>query len=384
MSSQTRRVLLAPDKFKGCLTAVEVAGAVAAGLQDRRPDLEVVTVPVADGGDGTVAAAVSTGFSFVELTTVGPTGLAVETGYAVQGDRAVVELADVVGLGRLPGGRFDPLGSSTFGLGVAARAAIDNGATEIVLGLGGSASTDGGAGLVQALGASLTDTDGNELPPGGGALTRLHRLDVSALQARIAGVRFVVACDVDNPLLGANGAVAVFGPQKGADAAALEQLERGLSVWARLVADTMGVDLANTPGAGAAGGTAFAALALLGAELRPGIELVLDLVGFDRLLDGADLVITGEGSLDEQSLAGKAPIGVAQAAARARPPVPVIAVAGRTDLSIERLQAAGIRRAYPLAALEPDPAKSIAEAAALLRTVGSTIAEDWLLAPAAR
>lgn len=370
------RVLLAPDKFKGSLTAAEVADAVAAGLRDRRPDLDVVQVPVADGGDGTVAAALGAGFTFVEVVTVGPTGLPVHTGYAVQGSRAVVELADVVGLVRLPGGRLDPLGASTFGLGVVVRDALDRGATEIVLGLGGSASTDGGAGLAQALGASLTDADGRDLPLGGAALSRLHRLDLTALRARVEGVRFVVACDVDNPLLGPTGASAVFGPQKGAGPADVEQLDAALAVWATVVAETTGTDLADQPGAGAAGGSGFAALALLDAELRPGIEMVLDLVGLRELLDGADLVVTGEGSLDEQSLSGKAPVGVARAAAAAR--VPVVAVAGRSLLSPEQLHGAGISRAYPLAELEPDLARSMTHAADLLRQVGSTIVDDWL------
>lgn len=370
------KVVIAPDKFKGCLTAAQVAAALAAGLQDRQPEVDVVQVPVADGGDGTVAAALSAGFSFVEAVSVGPTGRRVHTGYALRERQAVVELADVVGLGRLPGQQLDPLAASTFGLGVVVRDAIDRGATEIVLGLGGSASTDGGAGLVQALGATLTDTAGHELPPGGAALSLLHGVDLTALQARVDGVRFVVACDVNNPLLGPAGAAAVFGPQKGAGPADVEQLDAALTVWAEVVAETTGVDLADRPGAGAAGGTGFAALALLGATLRPGIELVLELVGFDRLLDGADLVVTGEGSLDEQSLSGKAPIGVAQAAAQAG--VRVVAVAGRSLLSAEQLTRAGFLRAYPLNALEPDLARSMAHASDLLRQVGSSIAGDWL------
>lgn len=370
------RVLLAPDKFKGSLTAEQVAAAVADGLRDRQPDLDIVSVPVADGGDGTVAAALSAGFTWVDAGTVGPTGLDVQTGYAVQGSRAVVELADVVGLSRLPGGRLDPLGASTYGLGVVVREAIDRGATEIILGLGGSASTDGGAGLAQALGASVTDLAGHELVPGGAALTRLHQLDLTGLRATIDGVRFVVACDVDNPLLGRDGAAAVFGPQKGAGPAEVDQLENALTVWSRAVAGATGADLANHPGAGAAGGTGYAALALLHAELRPGIELVLDLVGFDRHLVGTDLVITGEGSLDEQSLAGKAPVGVSRAAARAG--VPVVAVAGRSLLGEEQLHRAGISAAYALNELEPDLTRSMANAADLLRRVGAIIAEHWL------
>ena len=376
------RVLVAPDKFKGSLTAAEVAAAVTAGLLDARPDLEVVQVPIADGGDGTVVAALTAGYARVEVDGVGPTGLPVRTAYALAGPRAVVELADVVGLSRLPEGRLDPLGASTFGLGVVVRAAVERGATEVVLGLGGSASTDGGAGLAQALGAVLTDAEGRELPPGGAALERVAGLDLTALRARLDGVRVLVASDVDHPLLGPDGAVAVFGPQKGVAGEQLVRLEAALTRWARLVAATTGVDLSAVPGAGAAGGAGFAALALLGAELRPGIELVLDLVGFDRLLAGADLVLTGEGSLDEQSLAGKAPVGVARAAARARPPVPVVAVAGRSTLDPVLLHAAGIADVHTLAALEPDLAISMVRAAPLLRRCGRHIA-DRLPAPAA-
>ena len=376
------RVLVAPDKFKGSLSAVEVAAAVAAGLRDARPDLEVVQAPVADGGDGTVEAALGAGYTRVEVDAPGPTGRPVRTAYALAGPRAVVELADVVGLARLPGGRLDPLDASTFGLGVVVRAAIERGATEIVLGLGGSASTDGGAGLVQALGAVLSDSDGRTLPPGGAALERAAHLDLTALRARLHGVSFVVASDVDHPLLGPGGAVTVFGPQKGAVGDQLVRLESALTRWARLVAATTGADRSGLPGAGAAGGTGFAALAVLGAELRPGIELVLDLIGFDRLLAGADLVVTGEGSLDLQSLAGKAPVGVAQAAARAHPPVPVVAVAGRSTLDPAVLRAAGILEVRTLLSLEPDLATCIASAAPLLRRCGALLADRLTSPPA--
>ena len=372
------RVLIAPDKFKGCLTAAEVAEAVAAGIADVRPEAMVECVPVADGGDGTVAAALGAGYRQVPVTTVGPTGMPVHTAYARHGDRAVVELADVVGLGRLPGGRLESLGASTFGLGVVIRDAVDRGATEVVIGLGGSASTDGGAGLAQALGAKLTDADGLDVSPGGAALTRIAHVDLQALTERVAGVHFVVACDVDNPLLGSRGAAAVFGPQKGADPQQVEQLEIALAHWAAIVAQASGQDHSVRAGAGAAGGAGFAALALLDAELRPGIELVLDLVDFGPRVTGADLVVTGEGSLDEQSLSGKTPVGVAQAAAAVRPPVRVVAVAGRCTLDREQLRGAGIEQAYPLQSLEPDLTASMAHAAALLRTVGASIAGDWL------
>jgi glycerate kinase len=372
----TRRVVLAPDKFKGSLTAAEVAEALSAGMLEVVSGLETIMLPVADGGDGTVAAALSAGFDKIMVDAVGPTGEQVRAPYALNGDLAVVELAAVVGLSMLPGGRLDPLGSSTYGLGLVIADAIRRGATRIVLGLGGSASTDGGAGMVQALGARLVDSGGRDLPPGGGNLSGLERLDLAPLSATLRTVMIIVASDVDNPLLGPRGAAAVFGPQKGAAPQQVEALERGLWRWSQAVSNATGRDDVERAGAGAAGGTGFAALALLNAEIRPGIELILDLIDFDRRIAGADLVVTGEGSLDEQSLSGKAPIGVAHAAARSG--IPVVAVAGRLRLSPERLHEAGISATYPLSALEPDPARSIANAKPLLRRIGARIAGDWL------
>jgi glycerate 2-kinase len=347
------KVVVAPDKFKGCLPAAGVAAAVARGVRGVRPTAEVVLVPVADGGDGTVAAAVSAGWTEVVVDAVGPTRGPVRAAYARRDRRAVVELAEVVGLDRLPDGRLDPLGASTYGLGMVIRAAVETGTTEIVLGLGGSASTDGGQGMVEALGARLDSP------------TRL-----------LTDVHVTVATDVDSPLLGPAGAAAVFGPQKGATPEQVEILERRLSRWAEVVAEATGQDLSARPGSGAAGGTGFAALALLGADIRPGIDVVLELVGFADRIVGADLAITGEGSLDAQSLAGKAPVGVARATAAYG--IPVVAVAGRSQLGIEELRRAGISAAYPLSDLEPDPAQSIARAAELLEVTGARIASEWL------
>ena len=372
----TTRVVLAPDKFKGSLTAVEVAEALSAGMLDVVPGLETVMLPVADGGDGTVAVALSAGFDKIMVDAVGPTGEPVRAPYALNGDLAVVELAAVVGLSMLPGGRLDPLGSSTYGLGLVIADAIRRGATRIVLGLGGSASTDGGAGMVQALGARLLDSDGHDLPPGGGNLGDLERLDLAPLRATLGTVTLIVASDVDNPLLGPHGAAAVFGPQKGATPQQVEALERGLWHWSRAVSNAIGRDDVERAGAAAAGGTGFAASALLNAEIDSGIELILDLIDFDRRIAGADLVVTGEGSLDEQSLEGKAPVGVAAAAVRAG--IPVVAVAGRLQLSPPRLHEAGISAAYALADLEPDLGRSIANASSLLRRIGAQIAKEWL------
>ncbi|MEU1995445.1 glycerate kinase [Nocardia gamkensis] len=366
------RVILAPDKFKGSLPAPEVAAALAAGLRRSAPDAEIRQVPVADGGDGTVEAFVAAGWTRVELTAPGPTGVPRRTAYARHGMTAVVELAAVVGLAALPGGRPDPLGASTYGLGVVLAHAMEHGATEIVLGLGGSASTDGGAGMLQALGVHILNTGGRELPRGGASLGHAARLDRSGLHPGVAGATFTLACDVDNPLLGPTGATAVYGPQKGAGPAELDVLESALTTWAELV----GPEFTRLPGAGAAGGTGFGALAVLDARVRSGIEVVLELLDFPALLAAATLVVTGEGSLDRQSLHGKAPVGVCAAARKAD--VPVVAVAGRTLLAPGEIRAAGFAGCYALADLEPDPDRSMAEAAALLERVGGRIAAEWL------
>jgi glycerate kinase len=369
-------VLIASDKFKGSLTAAQVADAVGAGVCRVRPDARVVSVPVADGGDGTIAAALSAGFEYVPVQASGPTGEPVHTGYARRGNLAVVEMADVAGLSRLPGGQLAPMSASSRGVGEVMSAAIEAGCDAIVLGIGGSASTDGGAGILAGLGALLLDTDGASVPDGGAGLTRIARLELAGLRARMAGVRVILASDVDNPLTGPRGAAAVYGPQKGATAAQVRELDAALAHFADVVAALTEADLREHPGAGAAGGTGFAALAVLGAELRPGVELVLELVGFgDRLVD-ADLVITGEGALDEQTLYGKAPAGVATAAVAAG--IPVVAVCGRNRLSAESLRAAGIVAVYALTDLEPDVDKCIAEPTPLLVRIGELIAAEQI------
>ncbi|QIS06870.1 glycerate kinase [Nocardia brasiliensis] len=367
-----RRVVLAPDKFKGSLTAPQVAAALAAGITRVAPTVTVEQVPVADGGDGTVDAFVTAGWRRVELVAPGPTGVVTNASYAMRGSTAVIELAAVVGLVKLPGGQTDPLEASTYGLGVALAHALDNGVTEIVLGLGGSASTDGGAGMVQALGGRILTADGRELPRGGAALTQAARLDRSGLHQRLRACTVTVASDVDNPLLGSAGAVAVYARQKGASAADLGTLEAALRNWAQLA----GPEFADRPGAGAAGGTGFGALAVLGAQVRSGIEVILELLDFRTLLAGATLVVTGEGALDRQSLHGKAPIGVCAVANALR--VPAVAAVGRTLLSAREIRAAGFAECYALADLEPDPDRSMAAAATLLEQVGAKIARHQL------
>lgn len=370
-----RRILLACDKFKGSLSAAEVCGALHRGVTAVLPDAVVHRVPVADGGDGTLVAALEAGFVRVPVTVTGPTGEPVDTAYARRGDLAVVEMADACGLVRLPVGPA-PLTASSLGVGELMAAAVTAGCTSVVVGVGGSRSTDGGAGLAVGLGARVLDAAGDPVPSGGAGLERAATLDLTALADRLAGVQVTVASDVDNPLCGPHGAAAVYGPQKGAMSEDVRRLDAALGRWADLVASSVGVDLRDAAGAGAAGGAGFAALALMGADLRPGIETMLELADFQRHLAHADLVVTGEGSLDEQSLRGKAPVGVAAAAGRHG--VPVVAVCGVTTLSAERLAGAGISGVWALSDLEPDPARSITDAAGLLERVGARLARSLL------
>ncbi|MEU9339420.1 glycerate kinase [Streptomyces sp. NPDC048290] len=374
----TRRVLVAADKFKGSLTAVEVAERVAAGLRRVVPDLTVESLPVADGGDGTVAAALAAGFVRHEVRVAGPLGAPVTAAFALREGTAVVEMAEASGLQRLPDGVFAPLRASTYGTGEILQAALDAGARTVVLGVGGSATTDGGAGMLTALGARFLDSDGHPVPPGGGALTTLATADLTALDPRLTHIDLVLASDVDNPLTGPKGAPAVYGPQKGASPDDVARLDAALTHYAEVLTETAGPKAAGfavSPGAGAAGGLGYGAL-IAGARFRPGIEVMLDVLGFAPALARADLVITGEGSLDEQTLHGKAPAGVAAAARAASKDV--VAVCGRLALPPKTLGRAGIRRAYPLTAEEPDITRCITEAGPLLERVAQKIAHDYL------
>ena len=367
-----RHVVVAPDKFKGSATAAEVGAALAAGLRAADPALDVVVLRVADGGDGTLDAAVGAGFRRLPVEVSGPVGERVDAAIAVRDDVAVAELAMASGLVLLPADGLEPLAANSFGTGELVRAALDQGCTTIVLGVGGSACTDGGAGLLQALGARFLDSSGADLPLGGGALADLAAVDLSGLDWRLKGVGVVLASDVDNPLLGPHGAAAVYGPQKGAGPDDVARLEAGLS----RLAEAIDRAAADRPGAGAAGGVGYAAMTVLGATQRPGIDVVLDLINFHESLLGARLVVTGEGRLDEQTLHGKAPAGVAAAAVQAR--VPVVAVSGGRDLDDERLHAAGFAAAYACTDIEPDVQKCIDDPLPLLERLGRTIAGEQL------
>ncbi|GAB7030021.1 glycerate kinase [Streptomyces sp. NPDC021749] len=374
-------MLIAADKFKGSLTAVEVAEHVTAGLRRVVPGLDVAAVPVADGGDGTVAAALAAGFTRHEARVTGPTGAPVTATFALHEDgTAVVEMAEASGLQHLPEGVFAPLTATTYGTGELLLAALDAGATTIVFGVGGSATTDGGAGMLAALGARFLDADGNPVAPGGGPLRELATADFSGLDPRLAKTEVVLASDVDNPLTGPKGAPAVYGPQKGAGERDVATLDAALAHYARVLERAVGpkaAEYAAAPGAGAAGGIGYGALVGLDATFRAGIDVMLEVLGFAPALARATFVITGEGSLDEQTLHGKAPAGVAAAARAAG--LDVVAVCGRLQLPQEALTRAGIRRAYALADLESDPARCMAEAGPLLERAAENLARDFLL-----
>lgn len=376
------RIVVAPDKFKGSVSAREAADQLARGIRDARPDADLVILPVADGGEGTLDAALESGYERRDLTVTGPIGEPVPAAWARRGDEAVVEMSLASGLAALPHGEDgEPLlaarDATSRGTGELIAAALDAGCTTIVVAVGGSASTDGGAGMLAGLGARLLDSNGDDLPDGGAALARLSRVDLSGLHPRLDEARFVLAADVDNPLTGSNGAASVFGPQKGATENDVADLDAALATFRDRLADVLGEPAhtaAGAPGAGAAGGVGYAALAVLRAERRPGIDVVLDLVCLDDAVAGADLLITGEGSLDEQSLGGKTPIGVLKVGQAHD--VPVVAVCGRTTLPGSVLHQTGFQAVHTLTALAPDPTTSMREAPRLLRGIGHTIAAD--------
>ncbi|TAM82377.1 MAG: glycerate kinase [Jatrophihabitans sp.] len=368
------RVVVAPDKFKGSLGAAAVAGSLAAGIRAAAPGVVVEEVPVADGGDGTVEALTRAGFAPRPVAVEGPLGAAVTVQIARRAEVAVVESAQAAGPAGLDGRSPEPVRASSYGLGQAIAAALEQGCREVVVGLGGSACTDGGAGMLQALGARLLDATGADLPRGAGGLPGLAVADLAPVRARLGGVRLVAACDVTNPLLGGRGAARVYAPQKGAGPEQVRALERGLARLAAVLEFGGAPAVADAAGAGAAGGIGYALL-VLGAERRSGADLVLDLLGLAGRLAGADLAVTGEGSLDRQTLHGKAPLRVAAAAVRAG--VPVVAAVGRNALTARQAARAGFARVYALSDLEPDPATCLARAPDLLYRVGTRVAADW-------
>ncbi|HEX7352868.1 glycerate kinase [Brachybacterium sp.] len=370
----TPAVLLAPDKFKGTLSAAQVVHALSVGIAQTAPQLRLLSCPIADGGDGTVDAALAAGYAEHRAAVTGPTGAARTARWAQQGEIAVLELAETVGLHALPGGDLAPHHASTRGLGELLRAALDAGARTVIVGLGGSASTDAGAGMLQGLGAHLRTADGTDIRPGLEGLTSLASADLTPALNALEGITLVAANDVTNPLLGPEGAAAVYGPQKGLRAEEIDPADASLATAAGIL-DPAGTR-SELPGAGAAGGTGFA-LALLGAVQRSGADAVFELLDVEALLDQADVVVTGEGKLDAQTLHGKGPAEVARRA-RERG-LPVAAVAGALTLTEEQLAAAGIDRAWDLTSRAGSTRRALEEGEQLLVEVGRDLG-SWLAA----
>jgi len=358
------RVLVAPASFKECLSAAEAARAMAAGV--RRAGAEAVELPLADGGRGTVEclAAAMGGRRCVRRVT-GPLGETVAAAFLVaeDGATAVLEMASASGLALVPPGRRDVMRATTRGTGELVRAALEEGARRIFLGIGDSATADGGCGAAQALGLRLLDAAGRQIGPGPAGLAHLARIDTSGRDERLAAARLDVACDVDNPLLGPRGAARVFGPQKGAGPAEVERIEAALAHLAEVVRRDLGVDVRAMPGGGAAGGLGAGAVAFLGARLRPGAEWVLGLLGIEARLAGADLVLTGEGRFDGQSLGGKAPMALARRAQAAG--VPCAVIAGSLGAGHEAALEEGVTAVFPLAGGSVTLEESFERAAAL-------------------
>jgi glycerate kinase len=374
------KVVIAPDSFKESLTAPQVAEQIAAGFREVFPDADYVLVPLADGGEGTVQAMVAaTGGRTVPVSVTGPLGTQVTAFYGLAGDgrTAVIEMAAASGLMLVPPGQRNPLLTTSYGTGELIRAALAAGVNRIVVGIGGSATNDGGSGMLQALGMKLLDREGGEIGFGGGALSGLAGMDAGSLDPRLGEVTIDVACDVDNPLLGERGASAVFGPQKGATPEMVAQLDANLSHYAAVISRDLGAEVAGAAGAGAAGGMG-AALLTLGGRLRPGIEIILDAVDFETIARDADLIITGEGRIDSQTVSGKAPVGVARIAKRLGKPV--IGIAGSLAADAAMVYAHGINAVFSIVPRPCSLEDALENAAANIRLAARNIAETIRLA----
>lgn len=343
------KIVIAPQGFKESLTGIEIARAMEQGVRAVWPDAETVLVPVADGGDGTLQSLVDSSAGQVRKTTAtDPLGREIEVEWGALGDgkTAVIEMARSSGLALLSAVERDPLNSTTYGVGQVMKAALDAGFTRFIIGIGGSATNDGGAGMAQALGARLLDADGNDLPPGGAALANLDRIDVSGFDERLARASIEVACDVNNPLCGPTGASAIFGPQKGASAEDIALLDAALNRFGKVAKRDLRRDVGDIPGAGAAGGLGAGLMAFANARLRLGADIVLEAVGLDAKLEGADLVIVGEGQFDRSTVFNKSPVAVAQRARRRG--IPVIGIAGSLGAGYREVHEHGIDAVFSL------------------------------------
>ncbi len=374
------KIVVAPDKFKGSLNADAAARAIARGLSETLPAASIACIPMADGGEGTVDSFLDSGAQRRHARVHGPLGAPADAVFAIDGETAIVEMASASGLSLVPMRERDPMRATTFGTGELLLAALDARVRRIVIGIGGSATNDGGAGMLTALGARLLDDAGEPLALGGAALSRLAAIDLAGLDPRLGSVALHVACDVDTPLLGSLGATATFAAQKGAAPSQIDELERGLERYAAIAEATIARAVRALPGSGAAGGTGFG-LALLGAQLGRGVDLVAEVRGLPLALEGAALCITGEGRIDAQTLAGKVVDGVARLA-RARG-VRVVAFAGAIDAAVEpELWSRGIA-AFPIVSAPVPLSHAVADAEPLLAAAAARLGRvlhtptDW-------
>ena len=322
------KIVVAPDSFKGSLTAIEVSDAIEQGIREIFPEAEIKKIPMADGGDGTVQCLVNaTGGKILREKVTGPLGDEVLASYGILGDKrtAVIEMAEASGLTLVPENKRNPLITTTYGTGQLIKATLDQGCRKMIIGIGGSATNDGGAGMVQALGVKLLDREGREIGFGGEELKKIIRIDISYMDKRLSNTKVVVATDVTNPHCGPKGASRKYGPQKGATPEVIEELDESLAYFADVIKRDLNKDVKDIPGAGAAGGLGASLMAFLDAELRPGIEIMVEIAKLEQAIKDADLVITGEGKIDSQTIYGKAPIGVAKIAKKYN--IPVIAIA---------------------------------------------------------
>ncbi|EIZ1360751.1 glycerate kinase [Vibrio vulnificus] len=374
------KIVIAPDSYKESLTAMDVAIAIEKGFKQVLPDAQYVKLPMADGGEGTVQSMVdATGGTIIEHTVSGPLGQPVcgFFGLLGEGKTAVIEMAAASGLHLVTPDQRNPLITTTFGTGELIKAALDHGVEHIIVGIGGSATNDGGIGMAQALGIKLLDAQGNALGHGGGELAKLATIDCSQLDPRLAQVRLEVACDVDNPLCGTKGASAVFGPQKGATPEMVKILDENLAHYAAIIKQQLGANVRDMAGAGAAGGMGAALLGLLNAELRPGIEIVMDAVRLDEIVADADLVITGEGRIDSQTIHGKTPIGVARTAKKHG--LPVIGIAGCLSADCGVVHEHGLDAVFAVVNRSVDLPTALAEAAENVELTARNVAAAFCM-----
>lgn len=369
------KIVIAPDSFKESLTALHVCEAVEKGIKTHFPNAEISKVPMADGGEGTVQSLVdATDGEVIQARVTGPLGKEVEAFYGILGDgkTAVIEMAAASGLHHVPVDKRNPLVTTTRGTGELILKALDHKVKHIIIGIGGSATNDGGAGMAKALGAKLLDAKGAEIKEGGGSLGQLTSIDLTNLDSRLAEVKVEVACDVDNPLTGETGASAVFGPQKGATPDMVKRLDRNLAHYAAIIGKEMGIYIQSVPGAGAAGGLGGGLLAFLSAELKPGVDIVIEATQLERYIKDADFVITGEGRIDGQTIYGKTPIGVAKTAKKHS--VPVIAIAGSIGAGSEAVYEHGISALFSVVPGAVDLSEALAKAVENIERTAKNVA----------